>query len=151
MNKNKFVGRCHCGNVSLVFSTGLAINELAPRACDCSFCVEQGASWLSDPAGSLDVVIKDSHLLRHEQQGSGSAKFTVCGTCDALMYATYEKDSVTYAGLNSSCLKDRDRMPVAVVVSPQSLSREDKIARWLNLWTPCSITLGEFMNRSEVP
>ena len=143
MTNNTFSGKCHCDNVSVIFSTKLAIHELVPRACDCDFCVQHGASWLSDPAGSLKVVINESHRLRHKQQGSNTANFAYCETCGVLVFASHQQNSVRYAALNSRCLDHREYLPEPAPVSPKTLSKEDKVSRWLQYWSPCSITINE--------
>ncbi len=36
-------GRCHCGNISLVYETAVAPAATEVRACACGFCGRHGA------------------------------------------------------------------------------------------------------------
>jgi hypothetical protein len=59
-------GGCHCGNISLRFTTSKARRELRVRVCTCSYCLAQGARYASDPAGRVVIKVDDSaRLLRY--------------------------------------------------------------------------------------
>jgi hypothetical protein len=42
---------------------------------------------------------------------------------------------------NVRCLDDASSFGEAVAVSPQQLSKDDKIARWERLWTPTQLRI----------
>jgi len=128
-------GSCHCGQLSIAFSTTLDTAGLTPRACDCSFCRKHGAAYISDPAGKLSIHARGG-ALRHYQQGSNNADFLVCGSCGVLVAVVFEHLSRLYGAANAGCLDGRIPLADAVPSSPQMLSADDKISRWIRLWVP---------------
>lgn len=128
-------GGCHCGALRIALATTLDPAATVPRACDCSFCRMHGAAWVSDPAGQLEVVAADG-TLREYRQGSGTARFLLCARCGVLVAAVFEQDGRRYGVANASGLDARDAFAPAVPASPQQLGRDDKVARWLQLWVP---------------
>lgn len=133
---SSMTGGCHCGSVRLVYTTALAPADTQPRACDCSFCRMHGAAYVSDPAGTLRIVVADPTAVLSYRQGSEAALFRLCARCGVLVAVTYEQDDRLYAAVNAGCLDDRDAFAAAVDASPQLLSREQKIGRWTQLWVP---------------
>lgn len=129
-------GGCHCGAVRLTYKTALAVADTAPRACDCSYCRAHGAAYLSDPAGRLRIRVSGDDALQSYRQGSETALFRMCARCGVLVAVTYEQDGREYAAVNVGCLDDRDAFAAPVEVSPQRLSREEKIDRWTQVWVP---------------
>lgn len=128
-------GSCHCGQLSIAFTTALAPASLVPRACDCSFCRKHGAAYVSDPAGHLSIHARGG-ALRHYQQGSNTADFLVCGRCGVLVAVVFEHLSRLYGAANAGCLDGKARLGEALQSSPQMLSADDKISRWIRLWVP---------------
>ncbi|TLY49012.1 MAG: aldehyde-activating protein [Gammaproteobacteria bacterium] len=128
-------GSCHCGQLNLQFSTAQDPASLVPRACDCSFCRKHGAAYISDPAGRLSIHARGG-ALRHYQQGSNNADFLVCGCCGVLVAVVFEHLSRLYGAVNAGCLDGKARLAEAVPASPQMLSADDKISRWIRLWVP---------------
>jgi hypothetical protein len=129
-------GSCHCGRLSVEFSTAQEPAGLHPRACDCSFCRKHGAAWISDPAGALSLSARGAASLREYRQGSESARFLLCAHCGVLVAVVYEQDGCTYGALNAGCLDGEPGLAEAVSASPQRLSAEEKIARWRQVWVP---------------
>ena len=128
-------GGCHCGQLRIEFSTGLDPASFTPRACDCSFCRKHGAAYISDPAGKLSVSFREGALRRY-RQGSNTAEFLICGQCGVLVAVTFEHDSRTYGAVNIACLNERSGFGSPVPTSPQALSPDEKVSRWLKLWVP---------------
>jgi hypothetical protein len=128
-------GSCHCGQVRVEFSTDQDPASLVPRACDCSFCRKHAAAYISDPVGTLSVSARGG-VLRAYRQGSNTAEFLLCGQCDVLVAVTFKQASRLYGAVNSGCLEGNTGLAPAVPASPQTLSPEEKISRWLNLWVP---------------
>jgi len=128
-------GSCHCGQLSLAFSTALPPESLIPRACDCSFCRKHGAAYISDPAGRLSIHARGG-AARHYQQGSNNADFLVCGRCGVLVAVLFEHLSRVYGAVNAGCLDGKPCFGEAVASSPQMLSADDRISRWIRLWVP---------------
>lgn len=131
----RFDGGCHCGQLRVRFSTGLDPASFTPRACDCSFCCKHGAAYISDPAGRLSVSFSQG-VLRKYRQGSNTAEFLVCSQCGVLVAVTFEHDSRRYGAVNVKCLDGPTGFGSAVPSSPQVLSPEEKVSRWLSLWVP---------------
>lgn len=131
-----FRGGCHCGAVGVEFSSALDPTAIVPRACDCSFCRKHGAAYVSDPHGQLRISTGGASTLRSYRQGSGTARFHLCGECGVLVAVTYEHAGRLHGAVNVSCLDGRTGFAAPLAASPQSLGAEEKIARWLQLWVP---------------
>ena len=129
-------GGCHCGRVTLEFGIVANPADLTPRACDCSFCLKHGASYVSDPQGSLSIEVKGPDALAEYRQGSGSARLLVCRFCGVLVAALFDDPAGTYGAVNSRCLEDGAVFGAPQVVSPQKLGGEEKKMRWKQLWIP---------------
>ena len=131
----QFDGGCHCGQLRVAFTTGLDPASFTPRACDCSFCRKHGAAYISDPAGRLSVSFSEGALRRY-RQGSNTAEFLVCGQCGVLVAVTFEHASRIYGAVNIGCLDAPAGIGNPVATSPQALSPDEKVSRWLKLWVP---------------
>ncbi|KRA40049.1 hypothetical protein [Pseudoxanthomonas sp. Root630] len=127
-------GGCHCGAITLAFSTALVPADTAPRACDCSFCRAHGAAWVSDADAQLLIHAHRPERLRRYRQGSLAAQFLLCGECGVLVAVVFEDSGRTYAAVNTGCLEERDAFASTASASPQRLSPGDKLARWRQLW-----------------
>lgn len=131
-----FRGSCHCGRLGLEFSTRRAAIDFQPRACDCSFCCKHGAAYVSDPEGALSIRENGPGGRREYRQGSETARFQVCGHCGVLVAVVFEHEGRRYGAANARCLDGDPGFGESVPVSPQRLSAEEKIARWLQAWVP---------------
>ncbi len=129
-------GSCHCGRLRLEFATEQDAASIVARACDCSFCQKHGAAYISDPAGRLSVSESDAGALREYRQGSNAARFLVCEHCGVLVAVVFEHDSRIYGAANARCLDGQIGLGSSVPASPQTLSREEKVSRWLKVWVP---------------
>lgn len=134
-NTTTLHGSCHCGRLRIEFSTNQDPADFTPRACDCSFCRKHGAAYVSDPAGRLSVSTREG-ALRKYRQGSDSADFLVCGECGVLVAVIFEHDGRIHGAVNAGCLDGDTGFMAPVPASPQTLSAEEKISRWLKLWIP---------------
>ena len=135
-------GGCHCGALRWTLETQQDLSGFIPRACDCDFCTRHRAAWLSDPAGTVRIESRDGALCRY-RQGSAQAEFLLCGRCGVLVAATCATpDGGWRAALNRNSADQRERCATEVVASPQQLAAEAKRARWLQLWTPATLSEG---------
>jgi len=134
-------GGCHCGHLSIELSLTQAPPSLQPRACDCAFCTKHGAAWISDPAGVLVIAARNRDALGEYRQGSGSARFLHCRDCGVLVAVMHEGEEGLRGAANVRCLDDAALFGEAVTVSPQQLAKDDKIARWVRLWTPTRLRI----------
>lgn len=96
--------------------------------------MKHGASYISDPKGSLRITLKNSDYAIAYKQGSGIADFWVCGKCGVLVAVTYRQNSQLLGALNSRTLANWGALKQAQVASPKMLSDEDKIDRWAKVW-----------------
>lgn len=128
-------GGCHCGALTVTFAATQAADALHPRACECAFCTKHGAAWLSDPSGAL--TIDASRAPREYRQGSGSARFLLCGDCGVLVAVV--DDQTPLRGAVNACCLDVETLGPATRVSPQRLAPGEKRARWRQLWTPATL------------
>lgn len=132
-------GGCHCGALTVELRVTQAPDALHPRACDCAFCMKHGAAWVSDAAGDLAIDVHARDAFGEYHQGSGSARFLLCRDCGVLVAVVHDDDDGPRGAINVRCLGHEAAFAEASSVSPQQLSREGKIARWRQLWTPARI------------
>ena len=132
-------GRCHCGGVEAAFATQRDPATLHPRACDCSYCRKHGAAWLSDAEGELLVTAAADANLREYRQGSGNARFLLCGDCGVLVAVVFADGNGLLGAMNAGCLVDGTPLGDATRASPQALAADDRIARWRKLWMTARI------------
>lgn len=135
MSANQYSGSCHCGNISFIFFSSQLLPGIAPRRCDCGFCIKHGASYVSDPNGKLTINANNEELLGSYQQGSNTASFGFCRCCGVLTHVTFDNSGISYGAINSKCLDDSSKLGEPVVVSPKLLSKSEKVRRWQDLWT----------------
>ncbi len=133
----RYEGACTCGNVEFLLDLPRELDTFAPRACDCDYCSNRQASYLSHPKGVVKLQAKEP--LKTETQGSEQASFQYCNTCKTLIVVTYSFDSGLKGALNSSLLKDRAELKKAESISPKLLRPTEKLERWNELWLDVSI------------
>lgn len=129
-------GSCHCGRVQVEFTTSGKPASTTPRECDCSFCQKHGAAYISDPSGHLRITVAEPNALHSYRQGSQVACFQLCGQCGVLVAVLFEHQGNTYGAVNVGCLDERSLFGASVPASPQRLSPEEKVSRWLQVWVP---------------
>ena len=128
-------GQCHCGNIRFDMQLTREPASYAPRACDCDFCRQHGAAYLSDPRGKLAIRIRDQAGVSRYRQGSGTAEFVLCRHCGVLVAVTCLQDGYLYAAVNSRAVASgRADFAAQVPVSPKTLSVEQKLERWTANW-----------------
>eukprot|EP01031_Cornospumella_fuschlensis_P044811 gene44811-54807_t len=127
-------GGCSCGNVKAIVNLSKPSETYIPRCCDCDFCTQRGAAYVSDPQGTLRFVVKDLNSFeKRYQDADGIAQFLICKICDTLVGATYSGDKV-YGTLNRSILAEDVPFSPTTVASPKTLDKGSKISRWRELW-----------------
>jgi len=126
-------GGCHCGNIRVSVELERAPETYAPRACDCEFCRQHGAAWVSDPRGSLNFQIRDEHDTSRYAQGDRLAEMLLCRNCGVLAGALWRGERL-YAVVNASVLTARAAFAAPLPASPRTLSAEAKKSRWQSIW-----------------
>lgn len=125
-------GGCHCGNIRIELVLTRAPADYAPRECDCEFCRKHRAAYVSDPHGSLLVRVRDEGQSSHYRHGSGQAEMLLCRTCGVLVGALYRDGARLYAAVNARATGAQFGAPQPV--SPRTLSDDEKVRRWKELW-----------------
>ena len=131
---NTVSGGCHCGNIRVELQLMRAAESYHPRACDCDFCRQHGAAYVSDPDGALQLRIADPAQVGRYRQGSAQADMLICRRCGVLLGALFAGGGRPYATVNAQVLDPAVRFGTATVVSPKTLSPGEKAARWQNSW-----------------
>ncbi|WP_439653748.1 GFA family protein [Rhodanobacter sp. FW106-PBR-R2A-1-13] len=131
---HRLEGGCHCGNIRIVVDLPNAPSDYFPRACDCEFCRKHGASYVSDPHGSLRIEVGNSQFLVRYRQGSEIAECLFCSRCGVLIGVLYQESSHLYATVNSAVLVSAESFGEKKSVSPKQLTANEKVGRWMELW-----------------
>ncbi len=103
-------GQCHCGNIRYIFETGLEIEDMVLRQCDCSFCRKNGGRYTSDPRGALSVTITDKEKVASYRFGHKTADFIFCRICGVMPFITCRLENKTFAVLNVNTLDQASRL-----------------------------------------
>jgi len=101
--------------------------------------LEHGASYISDPQGSLSIQARGQDSVSEYRQGSESARFIVCRWCGVLVAVVFADNGVSYGVVNVRCIEEGVVFGAPQIVSPQKLGGEEKKRRWAKLWTPGAI------------
>ena len=130
-------GACHCGAVTVAFSTSMLLGDIEVRADQCSFCKARGAKTVSDPNGKLTLHTARAHPY---QFGLKTADFWICDNCGAYVAATTVIDGRIYgvlnvAGAGIAELARRDAKPVNYDAEDASARNARRSVRW----TPAEI------------
>jgi hypothetical protein len=136
----RLTGGCHCGNLALTFETRRRPDELAVRACGCSFCRRHGVRAVSDPQGRIEFVVQDPLQLSRYRFDLGTAQFLVCRTCGVYVGAVMAEAESAYATLNINALRTPEVFTKAAV--PVSYDREsaaERRARRRAGWTSATV------------
>lgn len=127
-------GGCHCGALRFGFATRHAPQDFTPRACDCDFCTRHAAAWLSDPNGQLRI--RGAGAAQRYRQGSEQADFLLCPRCGVLVAVVIATEGGVLGAANRHAFDSRAEVPPGITASPQRLSPSEKLARWMQVWTP---------------
>ena len=132
-------GECHCGAIKLTLSTVKEASDIGARACQCTFCLLHGASWTSDPNGTLAIAHTES-LLRY-RLGTQSAEFLVCGICGVATAIAWDSGRLGLLGvLRVECMGERqDFKQARVETNFDGETVEQRFMRRSRNWTPASL------------
>jgi hypothetical protein len=133
----RYEGRCHCGNLALVFDASASLEALGLRADQCSFCRAHGARNTSDPKGSMSLCVRHADALVRYRFGLRTADFLICGRCGVYIGALMEDGGGSWFTVNVNALRPRpgDDFPIV----PADYEGEDvaaRIVRRRERWTP---------------
>ena len=133
---NKEQAGCYCGNIAAVVTLTNELSEYTPRACDCDFCIKNGAAYISDPEGSIELKIDRPEEVTLYRQGDNLVELLICKNCGVLVAVTWSDNGTVIGGINSTTLVNRSNLPSSQVASPKLLSSSQKIERWKEIWFP---------------
>lgn len=135
-------GGCHCGALRIEFESAITPEEMEVRACQCSFCRKHGSHAVSDPAGSVRLILQEEVVVRRYRFGLATADYLLCGRCGVYVAAVLEEAGQHYAIVIVSALDDAARFSRLAV--PVDYSKEDTAARRARRqarWTPADIVI----------
>lgn len=125
-------GHCDCRNIEVIWHT--VDYSVAPRACQCDYCLARDAAYVSKAGTRVEVSIHNSKLHRIVRQGSESAEFHECGNCGRIVLATVELDGELYGALNANQLKNPRGFASPVKTDWSGQSAAQKLERWRQNW-----------------
>lgn len=132
-----FFGRCHCGNLEVIFETKVPPEQLPVRKCSCSFCSKHGARNTSDPQGSVQITIRNPEQVIRYRFGLKTADFLICKRCGVYVGAVMQTGERSYATTNVNTFTAAARFAQEpVVVSYEGETEAKRIARREANWTP---------------
>ncbi len=98
---------------------------------------------MTDPAGSLEIRIRDPDQVSRYRFGLRTADFLICRTCGVYVTAVCTVDGATYATLNCNVLDDRSAFTQpAARVDYDGEAAPERLARRRRAWTPASVRDG---------
>ena len=123
---------CNCAKIQIKLSLPKPLQDYAPRLCDCDFCTERNAAYLSDPDGVLDV--SGAQDLEFFKQGSEQALFWQCKSCHSLILVSNEFAGDVKGAVNIALFTTEHPLADGIKTSPKMLAPEVKRQRWQKLW-----------------
>lgn len=103
-------GGCHCGNLRVKLRLSKEPEQMAIRACTCSFCRAHAPRFISDPAGSFEISAADWTTVQYYRFGTRTCDFLLCGRCGVFIAAVTDADAPSpRAVVNVNCLAERAR------------------------------------------
>ena len=138
--ETRYEGRCHCGAVTIAFTTGRALDELPLRECQCTFCRKHGARTTTDSEGFAEIRVRDAAALARYRFGLATADYLVCARCGVYVAAVMEEGGKGWAVVNVNAFDDRGTFSGAA--TPTVYDHEDVSARRerrRKVWTPAII------------
>lgn len=125
-------GACHCNNLCVSWQT--VDQSLVPRACQCDYCFDKGAAWVSKSGTRFILHANRAGLHRGVSQGNAAAVFHECANCGDVVCVTALIDGERYGALNAALLHNPAGFENPVPIDVEGLSVPDKLARWRENW-----------------
>lgn len=132
-------GGCNCGNIQFIWH--IPECTCTPRACQCDYCYEKGAAYVTEAGSKLDVRIEDASAHAITNHGANLADFHECAICTQVIFITVQIGGELYGAINANALECRDTLPPAEKLNFSNQSAEEKLRRWRQNWCcPVRIT-----------
>ena len=135
-------GGCHCGNITVTFTTDKAPADIVPRACQCSFCRKHSTRALSDAAGHIHLEVEDPALLGRYRFGLKIGDYIFCRNCGVYVSAYMDDGDRAYANVMANAMDDRDAWAPAEAISYGGEDEAGKRERRRHKWTPATLKVG---------
>ncbi len=123
---------CECKNIQLRWH--VAAEALVSRACQCRYCLNHNARYVSRPGSRIEVSVRNPDQHRLVRQGSGTADFHECRQCKQLVLVSSAIDGVVYGVINAACLQNQQSLIAGDEVSFAGESTEARLARRRQNW-----------------
>ena len=107
-----YPGSCHCGAVTIAFTSDKAPEAMLVGRCACSFCRRHGARTSGDPGGSVDFRAAAGGLSRY-RFGLGITDYLLCATCGTYVGAVMTEEGGAIGIVNVNALDIRDTFDAA--------------------------------------
>ncbi|QWP76236.1 hypothetical protein J5226_22030 [Lysobacter sp. K5869] len=120
-------GACHCGNIRFALEWSGEADDIAARACDCSFCIKHGGVWTAQAGATLRLRLSDPQRVSRYAFGTHTADFLVCATCGAVPAVVSRIEGRLYAVVNVNAFENLE--PARIRRAPASLHGETESAR----------------------
>tara|TARA_R110002096_G_scaffold82020_1_gene190804 strand:- start:70 stop:513 length:444 start_codon:yes stop_codon:yes gene_type:complete len=133
---------CHCGNLQSTLTTDQQPGDMWLRACQCSFCRSHNMRSLSDPAGHLEVRVRDESLLNRYRFGLKTIDFLICKSCGNYIGAVQQIGERTWGIMNANLTEGRgERFGEAEHRFYEDESADERTARRKKVWTPGELVI----------
>ncbi len=102
-----YPGSCHCGAITIAYTSEKKPEEMRVGRCGCSFCRRHGARTMGDPTGSVEFRSAPNALSRY-RFGLGITDYLLCAHCGAYVGAVMpeEKGAIGIVNVNSLDIRD---------------------------------------------
>ena len=133
-------GGCHCGTIRLRLRLTHPPGENATRSCACSFCRAHATRTVSDPAGLVEIQVRDPAGVTRYRFGTGTADFLLCKICGVYVGALCDTPEGPKMVTNVNVLDDRDAFPPASArPNHDNETTTARAARRAANWTPATV------------
>ena len=102
-----YPGSCHCGAITIAFSSDKKPEEMRVGRCDCTFCRRHGARTMGDPAGSVAFRVAPTDLTRY-RFALGITDYLLCARCGTYVGCVMLDEGRTIGVVNVNSLDIRD-------------------------------------------
>ena len=129
----KFLGKCKCGNSSVLLQGVESLGELNPRICDCDFCKNNPSAIVSGPNLAITISSQEGGFTKRSN-GSDQAVFYHCSGCNQMVAVGAEIAGQLKGALNAHMLDCQEHLGEAIAVQPKLLAPHEKLERWSSIW-----------------
>ena len=133
-------GNCQCKNI--IINWAVRDFSLIARACQCLYCLNKQANWISKTGSNFSVDIRYSKKYNVMSNGTHLAKFHECLNCEDVVAVTALIDNKRYGAVNLNCLSMAHRFPTPKKLNPHNSTKTERLTSWQQNWcSPVQINL----------